>query len=119
MLKKATIYHFNHLASSGFRAGHHFPQMNITTPQRAAINQFVKDLDGVYSLEQYLAAGKFWAKDSTVWRHIQQSGTGQLRLVCWYNNTHRPGSNEWRPAVIIQAALAHLKLPYSNAHVRA
>lgn len=85
--------------------------MLITTAQRKAIADFVAHLEGSYTLEQYLASGQFWAKDSTVWRHIHQNGTGQLRLVCWYNNTHKPGAKEWRPAIIIQAVLAHVNLP--------
>lgn len=90
--------------------------MNITPAQRKAIDTFITELEGTQTLEQLLATGKHYAKESTVWRHIRQSASGQIKLVCWYNNTHRPGGQEWRPAVIIVAVLSHIGLPYSLTH---
>ena len=40
------------------------------------------------------------------WRPARQAGGGVLRLLYWYQNIHKPGSKEWRPTIIIRAALA-------------
>ena len=39
------------------------------------------------------------------WWPIQQGHTGIHRLLYWYQNIYRIGSKEWRPAIIIRAAL--------------
>ncbi|GAB3990452.1 hypothetical protein GCM10028807_17650 [Spirosoma daeguense] len=90
--------------------------MLVNEKQRQALERFVASLEGKYNGLQYDETKAIWAKDSPIWRHIRQGTTGQLRLICWYNNTHKPGSKEFRPQLIIQAALEHVNTPHSQGY---
>ncbi len=45
------------------------------------------------------------AKGSRGWWPIQQGHTGVMKLLYWYHHQYKLGSSEWRPAIIIRAAL--------------
>jgi hypothetical protein len=56
------------------------------------------------------------AKGGRGWWRIQQGHTGILRLLHWYQNIHKPNSKEWRPAIVIGAALAVAKSVKDDYH---
>jgi len=43
-----------------------------------------------------------WWRGGRAWDVLQEGGTGILRVLYWYHHTHRPGSSEWRPSVILR-----------------
>ena len=56
--------------------------------------------------EQISRSYQSWAIPRRAWHVAQQGGTGVLAMIVWYQHVHKPGSREWRPAVIIRAALS-------------
>jgi hypothetical protein len=79
-------------------------EIKLTLEQRKAINMFLFALPSFtrsqweHSYPQWLYGGRGWGK-------LQQGGTGIMRALMWYHHTHKPGSREWRPAVIIRALI--------------
>jgi hypothetical protein len=48
-----------------------------------------------------------WARGGNGWqrRLTHFGGTDIWKALGWYQHIHRPGSKEWRPAIIIKALL--------------
>lgn len=55
---------------------------------------------------QWSESYQSWARGGHAWNRLEQGGTGIMAALCWYQHIHRPGSKEWRPAVIIRALVA-------------
>lgn len=74
-------------------------------PQFSGLGAFSKD---EVKQEMYQRAYANWFRGGRGWGPIQQGGTGQMRLIIWYQNIFKPKSKEWRPKIIIEAALTQI-----------
>lgn len=90
--------------------------IRLTQAQLVAVNRFIfggllnqapppLNTWGMRGLtrEQQSDSYQSWIRGGRAWRVLQQGGTGQLAVLCWYQHVHRPGSREWRPSIIIPA----------------
>jgi hypothetical protein len=55
--------------------------------------------------EQISESYQSWAKGGSGWNQSQQGGTGIMATLVWYQHVHKPGSREWRPSIILRAAV--------------
>lgn len=53
--------------------------------------------------EQWELSYPSWSHGGSGWNALQSGGTVIMQAIMWYQHIHRPGSHEWRPAVIIAA----------------
>lgn len=61
-----------------------------------------------YTSEQREQSYVQWIKGGSGW-DCGQGGTGVMRMLMWYHHTYKPGSNEWRPKIIIKALIDNEK----------
>lgn len=82
--------------------------MKLTPEQRESIDNFLFNEYPLLILQpdDYERMRTAWARGGRSWGTIGQGGTGQCRLILWYQNIYRPYSKEWRPRIIINALLA-------------
>jgi len=55
--------------------------------------------------EQFNTSYQSWAHGGRGWDRYQMGGTGVSHCIAWYQHVLRPGSHEWRPAIIMRAVL--------------
>jgi drug/metabolite transporter superfamily protein YnfA len=56
--------------------------------------------------EQYWKSYQQWNKGGDAWDRLQAGGTYIIIALMWYHHVHKPGSEEWRPSIIIRALVA-------------
>lgn len=86
-------------------------RLSLTKPDGALLDSFIwkhLEIDPDIDLEEWdppFKKGRAWFPTN--------QGAGVKRLIYWYQNIHKPGSKEWRPAIIVRAALvaAHETCP--------
>jgi hypothetical protein len=78
--------------------------MELTNEQRWQIWNFVNSLDG-FTRDEYWASYQNWWRGGRGWDCLQLGGTGQMRILMWYQHRYKPNSREWRPKIIIEALL--------------
>lgn len=67
-----------------------------------------------FTREQWLEAYQSWARGGYAWDRLQSGGTDIQRALTWYQFIHKPGSKEWRPAIIIRALLDAIPNPQTT-----
>ncbi len=56
--------------------------------------------------EKYWKSYRSWGgRCSRAWYKYQFGGTWTVACIYWYQHIHKPGSSEWRPAIIMGAVL--------------
>ncbi|WP_460973919.1 PD-(D/E)XK nuclease-like domain-containing protein [Spirosoma migulaei] len=87
-------------------------RLKLTPGQIKRIDHFLfHEAPTKYDYQQYFDSRQHWPKGGMGWACLAQGGTGILRLLLWYHHHYKPGSNEWRPKIIIKALLTHLYPP--------
>jgi len=59
--------------------------------------------------EQFNESYQSWNHGGRGWDRYQMGGTGISHCIAWYQHIHKPGSREWRPAMIMRAVLEEAK----------
>lgn len=57
------------------------------------------------SQDKYWKSYHSWGNCRYAWYKYQFGGTWTAACIYWYQHIHKPGSSEWRPAVIMDAVL--------------
>ena len=57
------------------------------------------------SADKYQKSYHSWGNCRYAWYKYQFGGTWTVACIYWYQHIHKPGSSEWRPAVIMDAVL--------------
>ena len=52
---------------------------------------------------QWMASYQSWRHGGKAWNKYQMGGTDIVTCLCWYQHCYKPGSHEWRPAIIMEA----------------
>jgi hypothetical protein len=83
-------------------------RLSLSDEQRARVDRFL--FSGMhFSQHEYWSSYPQWARGGRGWWPLHQGGTGIMLALMWYHHRHKPGSREWRPAVIIKALLEETK----------
>ena len=59
---------------------------------------------------QWMESYQSWRHGGNAWNKYEMGGTDIVTCLCWYQHHYKPGSHEWRPAIImkaVHAAVAH------------
>jgi len=67
---------------------------------RKEIAAFLDNLQPTQQQQAY-SVGYLWCSDA--WARQGFGQTYALKALCWYHHSHKPGSREWRPAIIVRA----------------
>jgi len=68
-----------------------------------------KQLGKQITREQFNESYQSWGHGGRGWDRYQMGGTGISHCIAWYQHVHRPGSKEWRPAIIMRAVVSEAK----------
>ena len=52
---------------------------------------------------QWQVSYRSWAHGGDAWNKYGMGGTDITTALVWYQHSHKPGSREWRPAIIMRA----------------
>jgi len=55
--------------------------------------------------DKYWKSYHSWGNCRYAWYKYQFGGTWTVACIYWYQHIHKPGSSEWRPAIIMAAVL--------------
>lgn len=76
----------------------------LTPEQIEAVRMFLDEAARGLTREQWSQSYQSWGHGGRrAWDMLRSGGTHQHSAVAWYQHTHKPGSKEWRPAIIIDA----------------
>lgn len=64
-----------------------------------------KKLGTQITREQFNISYQSWVHGGRGWDRYQMGGTGVSHCIAWYQYVRKPGSHEWRPAMIMRAVL--------------
>ena len=85
------------------------PKIRVTNGDVLLTRDFLRQFD--FTLDQKHKSYPKWAKGASGWNPFRQGGTYIMKALCWYHHVHKPGSNEWRPSIIIRAVLREARKP--------
>lgn len=74
----------------------------LTEVEKKAVHAYLDQY--TFTRPNYEISYHFWAKGGRGWnRTFATGGTYTMRALMWYHHHFKPGSEEWRPSVIMNA----------------
>lgn len=80
-------------------------EWNALVARRAA---WLAEQRKTMSNAQWAESYQSWIHGGNAWNQYGMGGTDIVTALCWYQHSHKPGSREWRAAVIMQAVDAEV-----------
>lgn len=75
------------------------------------IREFLSHQRPLLTRDQWNAVYPSWSRGGVGWHRMRCGGTDIHTALAWYQFIHKPGSREWRPAIIITALLNAVRAP--------
>ena len=72
----------------------------------AKISAWLAEQRKTMTNEQWQKSYRSWAHGGDAWNQYGIGGTDITTALVWYQHHYKPGSREWRPAIIMRAVTA-------------
>lgn len=74
----------------------------LSEAQKQSIHTYLDQY--TFTRPDYESSYQFWVKGGRGWnRTFATGGTYTMKALMWYHHKYRPGSEEWRPTIIMSA----------------